>query len=357
MSALRININNRSIGMGCPPYMIAELSANHNGNIDKAFATILAARQSGADAIKLQTYTPDTITMKCDKSDFQIKGGLWDGYTLYDLYKEAHTPYEWHKPLFEYARKLAITIFSSPYDRTAVDLLENLNAPAYKIASFEAIDLPLIGYVAQTGKPMIISTGMASSDEIEEAVTCARDNGCAELALLHCVSSYPAPADQYNLKTVADLAKRFDVVSGLSDHTSGNTTALTAVAVGASIIEKHFILSRDDVGPDSTFSIEPEEFRVLCGDCNTAWQALGEVNYELQQAEKSNLQFRRSIYVVRDMAVGERFTTENIRSIRPGYGLPPKEYYSILDKVANSPIQAGTPLTSKLIFFKNTHLP
>jgi N-acetylneuraminate synthase len=344
----KININGREISRNTRPYIIAELSANHNGSIERAFDTISAAKKAGADAIKLQTYTPDTITLQCDKPDFQIKGGLWDGYTLYELYKEAQTPFEWHKPLFEHARKTGITVFSSPFDSTAVDLLEDLNTPAYKIASFEAIDIPLITYVAQTGKPMIISTGMANAEEIEEAVNCARDNGCTELALLHCVSSYPAPADQYNLRTIADLAQRFNVVSGLSDHTLGNITAITAVSTGASIVEKHFILSRAEGGPDSAFSIEPLELEHLCRDCHTAWQALGVVTYERQEAEKANLQFRRSIYAVKDIAAGEQLTEENIRSIRPGYGLRPAEYSSVLGKSARTPIQAGTPLRREL---------
>lgn len=344
-----ITINNREISARQKPYIIAELSANHNGSIERAKETISAAKQAGADAIKLQSYTPDTITMKSDRPDFKITEGLWKGYTLYDLYQDAHTPFAWHKPLFEHARSVGITVFSTPFDFTAVDLLEDLNAPAYKIASFEAIDLPLIAYVAQTKKPMIISTGMANLEEISEAVQCARDNGCEELALLHCVSSYPAPAEQYNLLTIADLAERFNVIAGLSDHTLGNTTALTAVAVGASLIEKHFILSRDHGGPDSTFSMEPAELESLCNDSETAWLALGKVSYERQKAEEANLQFRRSLYVVEDVKQGEVFSPENVRSIRPGFGLPPKAYDSVLGKVATQDISAGTPLSLELV--------
>src|SRR6185312_11363044 len=270
-----INIAGREIGAGASPYVIAEMSANHNGNIETALRIIEQAKQAGADAIKIQTYTADTITLKSDKPDFQINEGLWAGRTLYELYEWAHTPWVWHAPLFKHARKLGITVFSSPFDNTAVDLLEDLNAPAYKIASFEAIDLPLIRYVAGTHKPMIISTGMADVEEISEAIAAARDGGCKELAILHCVSSYPAPASDYNLLTLPDMQKRFGVVVGLSDHTLDNATAIASVVLGASIVEKHFTLSRRSGGPDDSFSLEPPELEALCRDTHTAWAALG----------------------------------------------------------------------------------
>jgi len=344
-----INIANRKIGENHPPYIIAEMSANHNGKIERAFETIEMAKAMGADAIKMQSYTADTITINCDNEDFQIKGGLWDGYNLYDLYEMAQTPFEWHKPIFDYAKKTGITIFSTPFDETAVDLLEDLNAPAYKIASFEAIDLPLIKYVAQTKKPMIISTGMASLEEIEEAVETARQNGCEQLVLLHCISSYPAPVEQSNLRTIPDLGQRFSVVSGLSDHTLGTTVSVASVALGASVIEKHVTLSRKDKGPDSDFSLEPDELKQLCTDARTAWSALGMSGYDRKPAEEANLKFRRSIYIVKDMKSGETFTKENIRRIRPGFGLSPKYYDELLGACVNGDVKRGTPLTRELV--------
>lgn len=344
-----IEIAGRKIGPNYPPYIIAELSANHNGDINRAFQIIGAAKKAGADAIKLQTYTHETITMDCNSDEFQIHGGLWDGQSLYELYKKAHMPWEWHKPLFDKARELDITMFSSPFDFSAVDLLEDLNAPAYKIASFEAIDLPLIKYVAETGKPMIISTGMANKEEIAEAVYCARDNGCKELVVLHCVSGYPAPAEQYNLRTIDDICKRFDVISGLSDHTIDNATAVTSIAMGACVIEKHVTLNRSGGGADDSFSLEPEELQQLCRDTKIAWQSLGQVNYERTAAELDNVKFRRSLYVVADIAAGEKLTDKNVRSIRPGFGLPPKEYFNILGKTASAEIKRGTALTYSLI--------
>jgi pseudaminic acid synthase len=338
-------INNREIGKNNSPYIIAELSANHNGDIQRAFDLILAAKEAGADAVKIQTYTADTMTIDCDAEDFHIKGGLWDGYSLYDLYKEAQTPYEWHKPLFDYAKKIGITIFSSPFDETAVDLLEELNAPAYKIASFEMIDLPLVKYVAKTGKPMIISTGMANLREIEEVVEAAKNNGCQDLILLHCVSSYPAPIDQINLKTIPDLSKKFDVLSGLSDHTMGTTVATTSVALGACLIEKHFTLSRVDKGPDSQFSLEPDELKKLCQNTKIAWQSLGKAGYERKAAEEGNIKFRRSIYAINDIKEGEGFTKENIKRIRPGFGLSPKHWDGLLLSKASCNIARGTPIS------------
>lgn len=294
-------------------------------------------------AVKLQTYTADTITLNSDADEFRIKGGLWDGRTLYDLYQEAHMPWDWHKPLFDHARNLGITIFSSPFDNTAVDLLEDLNVPAYKIASFEAVDLPLIKYVATTGKPMIISTGMADAEEIAEAIEAAREGGCKELAILHCVSGYPAPAADYNLRTITDMVKRFGLVTGLSDHTLDNTTAITSVALGASIIEKHFTLDRSGGGPDDSFSLEPAELTALCRDSKTAWQALGSVNYGRKSSEQGNAQFRRSLYFVIDMKAGDMITEDAVRSVRPGFGLEPKYFDEIIGKELKVNVSTGEP--------------
>ncbi len=345
----KIEIAGRKIGLQYPPYIIAEMSANHNGYIQRAFKTIDMAKAMGADAIKMQSYTADTITIDCDNDDFKISGGLWDGYNLYKLYEWAQTPFEWHRPLFDYAKKLNITLFSTPFDETAVDLLEDLNAPAYKIASFEAIDLPLIKYVAQTKKPMIISTGMASLEEITEAVDVARQSGCEQLVLLHCISSYPAPIEQSNLRTIPDLGERFSVVSGLSDHTLGTTVSVASIALGASVIEKHVTLSREDKGPDSEFSLEPDELKRLCVETKNAWAALGECGYERKPAEEDNLKFRRSIYIVEDMKKGDVFTEKNIRRIRPGFGLPPKHYADLLGKKINCDSKRGTPLSNSLL--------
>lgn len=332
MSLPALYIAKRRIAQDAPPYIIAELSANHNGSLETALRMVETAKAVGVDAVKLQTYRPDTITLKCDAEDFRIHGGLWDGRTLYDLYEEAHMPWEWHKPLFDRARGLGITIFSSPFDSTAVDLLENLNAPAYKIASFEAVDLPLIKYVASTGKPMIISTGMADAEEIQEAIDAAREGGCKELAILHCVSGYPAPAEDYNLHTIRDMMGRFGLVTGLSDHTLDNTTAVASVAMGASIIEKHFTLNRHGGGPDDSFSLEPSDMAALCRDSKTAWGALGIVNYGHKSSEQGNIKFRRSLYFVRDLAAGEIITADAVKSIRPGFGLAPKMLEQVLGR-------------------------
>ena len=344
-----MKINNRTISSQQLPYIIAELSANHNGSIERAFESILAAKEAGADAVKIQTYTADTMTIDCDREEFQITGGLWDGYSLYDLYKEAQTPYEWHKRLFDYAKEIGITIFSTPFDETAVDLLEELEVPVYKIASFEMTDLPLVKYVAQTKKPMIISTGMANLEEITEVVRVAKENGCTDLILLHCISSYPAPAEQSNLQTIPDLAERFGVITGLSDHTMGTTVATTSVALGACLIEKHFTLSRTDKGPDSEFSLEPQELKQLCIDTKIAWQSLGQAGYERKEVEKSNVRFRRSIYAVKDIKKGEQLTKENVKSIRPGFGLAPKYLSKILSSKAMRDISRGTPISLDLI--------
>ena len=348
-----ISIDGRKIGPAYAPYVIAEMSANHNGNIDTAFKIIEEAKKAGADAIKMQTYTPDTLTLKSDLPDFQITDGLWAGRTLYDLYEWAHMPWDWHKPLFEHARKLGVTIFSSPFDNTAIDLLEDLNTPAYKIASFEAVDLPLIKYAASTGKPMIISTGMADAEEIQEAVDAAREGGCKQLAVLHCVSGYPAPAEDYNLLTIPDMMKRFGLVTGLSDHTLDNTTAIASVAMGASIIEKHFTLDRSGGGPDDSFSLEPADLAALCQGAKTAWQALGRVDYGRKSSEQGNVKFRRSLYFVKDMKAGDVITADCIRSVRPGFGLAPKYLENIVGIKLKNAVAAKTPVNISLTNIKN----
>ena len=344
-----ITINGRKIGPSQPPYIIAELSANHNGNIERAFETIKAARDSGADAIKIQTYTADTMTIDCDSEEFMIRGGLWDGYKLYDLYKWAETPFEWHRAIFDYAASIGITLFSTPFDESAVDLLESLNTPAYKIASFEATDLPLIRYVAGKGKPMFISTGMCSEQEIEEAVAAAREGGCEELVLLHCISSYPAPMDQANIKQMLNLAERFNSMPGLSDHTLGTTASVTAVALGACLIEKHFTLSRQDKGPDSEFSLEPTELKRLCQDTNDAWLALGNTGFERQKAEEASKCFRRSLYFVKEMKAGQTITDADIRRIRPGYGIAPKHFDEVIGRTVKTDVRRGTALQWELL--------
>lgn len=344
-----LTIDGRRIGPGEPPYIIAELSGNHNGDMDRAFQIMEAAKKAGADAIKIQTYTPDTMTIDCDGDDFQVKGGLWDGHSLYDLYTWAHTPWDWHGALFEKGRDLGITLFSTPFDETAIEFLEDLDAPAYKIASFEAIDLPLIGKVAATGKPMIISTGMATLDEIDEAVTAARDGGCRELALLHCVSGYPTPPGEANLQTLNDLRRRFGVVVGLSDHSLGVGVAVASVALGAAVIEKHVTLNRADGGPDAAFSLEPAELESLCVGCRDAFSSLGAVSYDRKPSEEKSMVFRRSLYVVEDMKQGDAFSKVNVRSIRPGYGLAPKHLPKTLGRVAKRAIKRGEALDWSMV--------
>ncbi|WP_349364649.1 MAG: pseudaminic acid synthase [Roseitalea porphyridii] len=344
-----MKINGRSIGPDHPPYIIAELSANHNGDIERAFRIMEIARDSGADALKIQTYSADTITIESNRPEFQIRGGLWDGRSLYELYTWAQMPWDWHEPLFQKARDLGITIFSSPFDFTAVDLLESLDAPAYKIASFEAIDLPLIRYVAQTGKPMIISSGMANAEEIQDAVATAREAGCDSIVVLQCVSGYPAPAEEYNLRTIADMKDRFGVLVGLSDHTIDNVAAVTSIGVGACVIEKHVTLDRNGGGPDDSFSLEPDELRALVRDANIAWNAMGSASYGQSPSEKGNAQFRRSLYVVKDVAKGETFTNDNVRSIRPGIGLAPKHLDDVLGKTASKDIERATPMSLDLV--------
>lgn len=344
-----MKINNRCIGSKYPPYVIAEMSANHNGKIDNAFRIIDEAKKAGADAVKMQSYTPDTITLDCDSEDFLIQGGLWGGQTLYELYKWAHTPWDWHAPLFEYARKLEITIFSSPFDETAIDMLEDLGAPAYKIASFEIVDLPLIKYAASTGKPMIISTGMAGMEEIREAVEVAVDGGCGELALLLCVSGYPAPASDYNLRTLSDMVQRFGVVTGISDHTLSNATSIAAVALGASIVEKHFTLDRSGGGPDDSFSLEPDQLAMLCQDVSTAWEAIGDVNYEDKLSERDNIKFRRSLYFAENIRAGDVVVDDMVRSVRPGGGMLPKYKEEVVGKRVKCDINKCTPVSKDLL--------
>ena len=337
-----ISINGRKIGTDYAPYIIAEMSANHNGSIENAFKIIEQAKRCGADAVKLQTYTADTITLNSRAPEFMIRGTLWDGQSLHELYQKAHMPWDWHKPLFDFAREQGITIFSSPFDFSAVDLLESLNAPAYKIASFEMVDLPLIRYVAQTGKPMIISTGMADADEIAEAVETAKSAGCRELVVLHCVSGYPAPAADYNLRTLPDMAARFDTLVGLSDHTLDNTTAVASVVLGACVIEKHFTLDRNGGGADDSFSLEPDGLQALCRDSKTAWQALGRVHYGLKSSEQGNVQFRRSLYFVKDLQKGNTIDETCIRSVRPGFGIAPKHFDELIGKRLTRNVQANT---------------
>jgi N-acetylneuraminate synthase len=343
-----ITINGRRISAQDEPYVIAEVSANHNGRLENAFALIDVAKNSGAAAVKLQTYKPDTITLNSRSEEFMIRGGLWDGKSLFELYGEASLPWDWHKPLFEHARSIGITIFSSPFDTTAVDLLESLNAPAYKIASFEAVDLPLIKYVASTGKPMIISTGMADSEEIQEAIDAARGAGCTELAILHCVSGYPAPANEYNLRTLVDMRQRYGLVTGLSDHTLDNTTAITSVALGASIIEKHFTLDRSAGGPDDSFSLEPAELTALCVNSRTAWAAMGNVDYGIKSSEQGNIKFRRSLYFVKDLKAGDVISDDAVRSVRPGFGLAPKYLNEVVGRYATQDIKANTAVNRSL---------
>ena len=337
-----MHINRREISPAHPPYIIAEMSANHNGSLQTAFKIIEEAKAAGADAVKIQSYTADTITLPARTPEFMIDSGLWRGHSLHELYQKAHMPWDWHAPLFDYAREQGITIFSSPFDFTAIDMLEKLGAPAYKIASFEAADLPLIRYAAQTGKPLIISTGMANADEIAEAAEAARHSGCRELALLHCVSGYPAPPSDYNLRTLPDMAERYGATVGLSDHTLDNTTAVAAVALGANIIEKHFTLNRNGGGPDDSFSLEPAGLAELCRSTRTAWQALGHIEYGLKSSEQGNIRFRRSLYFVRDMKAGDTIGPDDIRSVRPGYGLPPKYYDALIGRRVTRDIAACT---------------
>ncbi|MFM8821644.1 MAG: pseudaminic acid synthase [Phenylobacterium sp.] len=349
MSKDAVRIGDREIGPGRPPYIVAEMSGNHNGDIGRAIALIDAARASGADAVKLQTYTAETITLDVDGPGFRVEGGLWDGRRLFDLYVEAHTPWAWHETLFRHARDVGIQIFSSPFDFSAVDLLEGLEAPAYKIASFELVDIPLIRRCAQTGKPLVMSTGLATEDEIADAVAAAREAGASGLILLHCTSAYPAPMSSMNLVTLPHLAARFDVLAGLSDHTMDTAASVAAVALGACFIEKHFCLSRDEGGVDSAFSLEPDELARLVADCRAAAEALGEIRYGPTPAEVSSRDHRRSLYIAEDVVAGEVLTPRNVRSVRPGFGLAPKQLDAVLGKRAARAAPKGTPLTWDLI--------
>lgn len=344
-----ITISGRSIGPHHPPFVIAELSANHNGSLEQALQTMEAARDAGADAIKIQTYTADTITIDHNSPDFNIKHGLWGGNTLYSLYEQAHTPWDWHKTLFEKGRELGVIVFSSPFDVTAVDFLEGLNTPAYKIASFELLDLSLIRKCAATRKPLIMSTGMAGLNEIHEAVKAATEAGAQEIALLHCTSGYPTPADEANLRTIPHLADAFGMVTGLSDHTLGTAAPIGAVTLGASIIEKHVTIRRANGGPDAAFSLEPNELRMVCEGVEFAWRALGRVNYARSESEKDNAKFRRSLYIVQDISEGEKLTSDNLRSIRPGFGVEPKFFDLLLGKRVNRSVKRGTPMSWDLI--------
>jgi pseudaminic acid synthase len=340
-----IKISEKIISKNNFPYIIAEMSANHNGSIENAFNLLLAAKKAGADAIKIQTYKPDTITINCQNNEFLISKGLWAGQSLYELYEKAHMPWEWHLPIFEYAKEIGITIFSSPFDKSAIDLLESLDCPAYKIASFEIVDHELIKYAANTQKPLIISTGMANFEEISEAVSVARNSGCKQLALLHCVSGYPTDPRYYNLRTIPDLIEKFDTLVGISDHTISNITANAAVSLGACIIEKHFTLSRDGGGPDDSFSMEPDDLKDLSITTKITKNAMGVVNYGPLDAEKFSFDHRRSLYFIKDISKGEVIDEKCIKSIRPGNGLKPKYYFDVIGKKASRDIKFGTPVS------------
>jgi N-acetylneuraminate synthase len=343
MSA-EFEIAGRKIGRGHPTYVIAEISANHNGSLERTKELIARAAEVGADAVKLQTYTADTMTIRHDGPGFVVTEGPWKGRHLHELYDKAHMPWEWHAPLFERAREIGIALFSTPFDSSAINLLEKLKAPAYKIASFELTDLRLIAEVARTGKPVIISTGMANRDEIADAVRQAQEAHAKGVALLHCVSGYPSLPKESNLRTIDNLADSFGVVAGLSDHTLGSAVSVAAAALGASIIEKHFTLNRADGGEDSHFSLEPDEFRRLCDEVRQGWEAVGEVTYQKQASERAHADYRRSLYVVENIRAGEPFTNKNIRAIRPGFGLPPKHYDRVLKSFAATDLERGAPL-------------
>ena len=341
-----ITINNKKIGLGQPPFIIAEMSGNHNQSLERALEIVEAAAKTGAHALKIQTYTPDTMTLDLDEREFHISDpkSLWAGNSLYKLYGEAYTPWEWHKPIFDRARELGIIAFSTPFDDTAVDFLESLDVPCYKIASFENTDLPLIRRVAATGKPLIISTGMASIAELDDTVKAAREAGCKDLILLKCTSTYPATAGNTNILTIPHMRELFGCEVGLSDHTMGVGVSVASLALGATVIEKHFTLNRADGGVDSTFSMEPAEMTQLAAEAERAWQAMGKVSYGATEAEKKSLQYRRSLYVVKDIKAGEILTKENVRAIRPGLGLPTKYLDVVLGKTAKQDVKRGTGL-------------
>ena len=344
-----MRINNRSIGPNYPVYIVAEMSANHNQNFDQAVATIKAAKRAGADAIKLQTYTPDTMTLNCDNKYFKIKGTIWEGQTLYDLYKQAYTPWEWQPKLKKFAEEIKLDFFSTPFDETAVDFLEEMQVPAYKIASFESVDLPLIRKVAKTHKPIILSTGMASLAEIDEAVQTIKEAGGTKLILLKCTSAYPAPPDKMNLRTIPHLSKAFGVPTGLSDHSMSLAVPVAAVTLGACVIEKHFTLSRNELSPDSSFSLEPSEFKEMVNAVRTAEKAIGEVYYGLTKSEKESRIFRRSLFAVKYIKAGEKIVSSSIRSIRPGHGLHTRHLNEIIGRRAKKDILPGTPLSWDLV--------
>lgn len=340
-----IKINKHLIGFGQPAYIIAEMSANHNQNFDLAVKIIKAAKEAKADAIKLQTYSPDTITLNCNNKYFNLsRGTIWEGSNLYELYNKAYTPWEWQPKLKKIANDLGMDLFSTPFDDTSVDFLENMDVPAYKIASFELVDIPLLRKIAYTGKPIIMSTGMATLAEIDEAVAVIREAGNTQLALLKCISSYPAPPDEMNLKTISHMAEAFGVTTGLSDHTMGISVPIAAVSLGACIVEKHFTLSRSIAGPDSIFSLEPKEFKEMVGAIRTVEKSFGKVSYDITEKQKACRILRKSIFVVKDIKEGEEFTKENVRSIRPGYGLHTRYFDKIIGKHANKNIKCGTPL-------------
>lgn len=339
-----MKILDRKIDSSNPPYIIAELSANHGGSIERAKQTILAAKNAGVDAVKIQSYTPDTMTIKSDKPDFQISEGLWKGESLYNLYRQAYTPFEWHKELFDYARNIGVTLFSTPFDETAVDLLEEMNVPAYKIASFELTDIPLIKYVAKKNKPILMSTGLASLEEIEDAVSTVRQHGNSEILLFHCISSYPAPTEESHLSNIRFLAKEFNLNVGLSDHTITNLASTVAIGLGAVAIEKHFKLDEEECGPDSSFSLLPEQLYDLVETCRNTWLSLGPDEFSRSFVERPNIIFRRSLYFVKALEKGDKVTEKDIRRIRPGYGLAPKFYDEVIGKTLSKNVDCGDPV-------------
>jgi pseudaminic acid synthase len=342
-------INNRAIGRDHAPYIIAELSANHGGSIESAKLAISVAKESGASAVKIQTYTPDTMTIASEKADFKINDGLWKGYTLYDLYKEAYTPFEWHKELFDFAKDKNITLFSSPFDETAVDLLQDLGAPAYKIASFELVDLPLIKRAAECAKPLLMSTGMASLDEVREALNVALKYGCGDVLLFHCISSYPAPVADSNLKNIEFLRSEFGIEVGLSDHTMTNLASTISIGLGATAIEKHFKPSDETIGPDSSFSITPNQLSLLVNDCNDAWRTIGKAGFHRSLAEEGSRKHRRSLYFMSNLKKGDIISLKDIRAIRPGFGLPPKFFDSLIGRTVCCEVERGDPVSLDVI--------
>jgi pseudaminic acid synthase len=344
-----INIGKQKVGVDQPCYIIAEMSANHNQSIERAEAIVREAAASGANAVKLQTYTADTLTIPCDNEFFRIRGGLWEGYTLHQLYQEAYTPWEWQPRLKTLAHELGMECFSTPFDASSVDFLEKMDVVCYKVASFEIVDVPLLKKIASTGKPVIMSTGMATLSEIDDAVKALREGGTQDIALLKCTSAYPAPAEEANVRTIPYLSQVFDCPAGISDHTKGSAVAVTAVAVGASVVEKHFTLSRSDGGPDSDFSLEPAEFKQMVSDIRMAEASLGKVTFDITAKQKGNVMFRRSLFAVRDIKAGEVLTEKNVRSIRPGHGLAPKNIDQVLGRKAIKDISAGTPISWDII--------